>query len=50
MDGFHRLYDVARGDARFVMVQRTRGGKSELVLVSDWRALERQARTAAGNR
>jgi hypothetical protein len=44
------MYDVAKGDARFVMAQRTRGGRSELVLVTDWRLLERAARTELGQR
>jgi Tol biopolymer transport system component len=49
-DAYHRVYDVARGDQRFVMVQRTRSGMSELVLVSDWRALERKALADVGSR
>jgi eukaryotic-like serine/threonine-protein kinase len=49
-DGFHRLYDVDRSDNRFVMSQRAQSGRSQLVVVSDWRLAERAVRAPGGTR
>jgi len=49
-DGFHRLYDVDRSDNRFVMSQRALGGRSQIVVVSDWRLVERAMLGKGGRR
>lgn len=36
-DGYHRVYAVAPDDDRFLMSMRAMSGRSQLVLVSDWR-------------
>jgi Tol biopolymer transport system component len=43
-DNYHRMYDVDRSDNRFLMSVRALGGRSQVVVVSDWRLVERAAR------
>ena len=47
VDGYHRGYDVARNDQRFVMINRTLNDVGELVLTLNW-FTELRARTGGG--